>query len=921
MKLFSVLFCLFICASVQASQGFYRESIIDPANPLSVLDPAKRPEIERLAQNLRFFGHLGARPASDIYVHYQAIQNLLVYPTSPVTALSWMLFPISPLPTINPNNIGVSDPLGKMAPEQLGELIAVIANGNAQLQELYQIFVDPKKVAGFVTSHNETDLKEFYRYALIDGVNKYVHRNFSPMDEDLNLTAEQQAACVTHPHLLVTTAFKSTSSHLLEIPGTEILREPNETWFTQAELEAGLKELPVAVKDRTIYKKFSDQGRAKFRTMATVDMFWKSAQSAPNETLQLLTHYAWRKFGDQIDKVLLASGAIDEAQRPELMRILATPYTKADYQAIVAGVQASEDIDSFMDGLTVGERNLLLYGGARYAQIRFQDYGNVRVEHGGRALAFANCAEMSLFNLTHLAQLEEQEMGLERNPAKLLAGSPLRTFWQTTTEEDLSTTETRNKWTQTICRLNGVVYRKAAAQRSPWTQDSETAHWAELNPGILNQMRALFHLLTKPAEAAALTYTGSTEATIEAAALRLSQLLSGVDAVDGDLPFAIIPGVIKNLTNKKDWYGELEITRNGNSLAAWHIQPDHSYLKLIHKKADVFPLDKPFTNPYVIGQLEVPERSWDASEEVQAAYALAHSQFTQKIESLKTNPQVFETFFTHAKLYDEQFRESLARWCISENSTVFHPLAHKIQWGMLQVDEGSEVSRLIFESQRNGNSAFLTHKSTKKLISFIYKSHFQNQEEYSQACMNYAKGFQLNVGVNLQPANRCERLYFDILSALPPVSPDDILAEHAEEILSRTIFPRLRGIDCSFDKDCSEEYVARIAGFLPAQHLDINIGKPISPENFYAFVRNTNDDKKYHFYEGSFSSRGCRFVDVPATQQECAYNLLLPLAKAGRSFEPPFIELHTDEDLEPVYAQLRTVATYAQMPFAEDEEA
>jgi hypothetical protein len=920
MKVFSVLFCLFICASVQASQGFYRENIINPANPLSVLDPAKRPEIERLAQNLRFFGHLGARPASDIYVHYQAIQNLLVYPTSPVTALSWMLFPISPLPTINPNNIGVSDPLGKMAPEQLGELIAVIANGNAQLQEIYPIFVAPRKVAGFVTSHNETDLKEFHRYALIDGVSKYVHRNMTPIDEDLHLTEEQQAEYATLPHLLVTAAFKSTSSHLLEIPGTEILREAGETWFTQAELEAGLQELPMPVKDRKIYKKFSDQGRVKFRIQATVDMLWKSAQNAPNETLQLLTHYAWRKFGDQIDKVLLASGAIDEAHRPELMHILATPFTKADYQAIVAGVQASEDIDSFMDGLTVGESNLLLYGGARYAQIRFQDYGNVMVEHAGRALAFANCGEMSLFNLTHLAQLEEQEMGLERNPAKLLEDSPLRTFWETLDEEDLSTTATRNRWTQTICRLNGVVYRKGGAQRSPWTEDSATTHWAELNPGILNQMRTLFHLLNKPEEAAALTYAGSTETTIEVAALRLSQLLSGEPA-DGELSFEITPSEIKNLPGKKDWYGIFDIIRNGEKLADWYVDANHSFLKLISKKVDIFPLDKPFTDPYVIGQLEVPERSWDASEEVQAAYALAHSQFTQKIESLKTNPQVFETFFTHAKLYDEQFRESLARWCISENSTVFHPLAHKIQWGMLQVDEGSEVSRLIFDSQQNGNSAFLTHKSTKKLISFIYKSHFQNQEEYSQACMNYAKAFQLNVGVNLQPANRCERLYFDILSALPPVSPDDILAEHAEEILSRTIFPRLRGINCSFDKDCSEEYVARIAGFLPAQHLDINIGKPISPDHFYAFVRNTNEDKTYYLNEGSLSSWGCRFVDVPATQQEYVYDLLLPLAKAGQPFEPPFIELHTDEDLEPVYAQLRTVATYAQMPFAEDEEA
>lgn len=51
-----------------------------------------------------------------------------------------------------------------------------------------------------------------------------------------------------------------------------------------------------------------------------------------------------------------------------------------------------------------------------------------------------------------------------------------------------------------------------------------------------------------------------------------------------------------------------------------------------------------------------------------------------------------------------------------------------------------------------------------------------------------------------------------------------------------------------------------------------------------------------------------------------AYNLLFPLAKAGYPFEPPFIQLHTDEDLELVYTQLRSVAAYSQMPFAEDGE-
>jgi hypothetical protein len=897
MKVFSVLFCLFICASVQASQGFYRENIINPANPLSVLDPAKRPEIERLAQNLRFFGHLGARPASDIYVHYQAIQNLLVYPTSPVTALSWMLFPISPLPTINPNNIGVSDPLGKMAPEQLGELIAVIANGNAQLQEIYPIFVDPRKVAGFVTSHNETDLKEFYRYALIDGVSKYVHRNMTPIDEDLHLTEEQQAEYATLPHLLVTAAFKSTSSHLLEIPGTEILREAGETWFTQAELEAGLQELPMPVKDRKIYKKFSDQGRVKFRIQATVDMLWKSAQNAPNETLQLLTHYAWRKFGDQIDKVLLASGAIDETQRPELMHILATPFTKADYQAIVAGVQASEDIDSFMDGLTVGESNLLLYGGARYAQIRFQDYGNVRVEHAGRALSFANCAEMSLFNLTHLAQLEEQEMGLERTPAKLLEDSPLRTFWETLDEEDLSTTATRNRWTQTICRLNGVVYRKGGAQRSQWTEDSATAHWAELNPGILNQMRTLFHLLNKPEEAAALTYAGSTETTIEVAALRLSQLLTGVEAVDGDLPFAIIPGALKNLPAKKDWYGEFEVTRNGKPLAAWYVERDHSCLKLTSKKTNVFSLDKPFTNPYAIGQLDrFP----------------AESMLSEKITY-----EIFEILVSHGNLANEEFRRSLMYWHSYANSKNFYPASHQIFWGMMQIDDGRELYQAIGSVHGNPLTGLMINTNT---LASSLKSPSE-REGYGKACRNYATILVLDKKDKLLPKNRCQNL--QLLEPHSTVENEHfILASSAIEILSETTFPQLRHFRSSSFQNCNDLDIANISRSLPANTELISIYCPISPERFLILVSNVkNSDATFELAIDAWYRHPCPGITLPPTQQELAYNLLLPLAKAGRSFEEPFIELGIDEDLEPVYTQLRSVATYAQMPFAEAEEA
>ena len=910
MKLFSVLFCLFICASVQASQGFYRDNIINPASPLSVLDPAKRPEIERLAQNLRFFGHLGARPANNVYVHYQAIQNLLVYPQSPVTALSWMLFPISPLPTINPTNIGVSDPLGRMAPEQLGRLIAVIANENAQLQEIYPIFVDPQKVAGLVTNHNETDLKEFYRYALIDGVSKYVHRNSSPMDEDLHLTAEQQAACVAHPHLLVTAAFKSTSSHLLEIPGTEILREAGETWFTQADLEAGLQELPMPVKDRKIYKKFSDQGRIKFRTMATVDMLWKSAQSAPNETLQLLTHYAWRKFGDQIDKVLLASGAIDEAQRPELMRILATPYTKADYQEIVARVQASEDIDSFMDGLTVGESNLLLYGGARYAQIRFQDYGNVRVEHAGRALAFANCAEMSLFNLTHLAQLEEQEMGLERNPAKLLENSPLRTFWETLDEEDLSTTATRNRWTQTICRLNGVVYRKGGAQRSQWTEDSATTHWAELNPGILNQMRTLFHLLNKPEEAAALTYAGSTETTIEVAALRLSQLLSGEPA-DGELSFEITPSEIKNLPGKKDWYGIFDIIRNGEKLADWYVDANHSFLKLISKKVDIFPLNKSFTNSYAIGQLEAPSIMWDASQEAKDAHARDVQLFHRKLESL---PQAFDAFFAYANLSNEEFRGSLLNW-LTQQDEFFHQYAHRVMYGVVNIDEGREL-----RCMPKGTKGFNLCKQTQKLLSFNALGQQMDAgycdleiSKIGKIALNYRKNFfyfEMSEEDTLLPDNRHTFMNINIIPTSFFASSVMHTAD-AIKLLSTHNFPQLQGMFFNFDENCQSEEVSEIAKFLPTQLNEVNISSN-NHDHLVTFMLNTQLANLTINISIESIYRSAEFTNeqhlLPSTHQEYAYNLLLPLAKARRPFEPPFIDLHTNEDLEPTYETLRIVA-------------
>ncbi len=818
----------------------------------------------------------------------------------------------------------------------MGRLIAVIAGyeenlegfhlsrlflRNEQLQELYQIFVDPKKVAGFTANHKEDDLKEFYRYALIDGVSKYVHRNMTPMDENLDLTAAQQAVCIMHPHLLVTATFKSTSSHLLEIPGTEILREPNETRFTQDELETTLQ---------LKYSGFSYRSIKKFRIQATVDMLWKSAQSAPNETLQLLVHYAWRKFGDQIDKVLLASGTIDEAQRPELMRILATPFTKADYREIVAGVQASEDIDSFMDSLTLGEGNLLLYGGARYAQIRFQDYGNVRVEHGGRTLTFANCAEMSLFNLTYLTQIQEQEMGLERSSVKLLEGSLLQTFWQSTTEEDLRTTETRNKWTQAICRLNGVVYRKGGAQRSPWTEDSATAHWAELNPGILNQMRTLFHLLGKPEEATALTYVGSTEATIEAAALRLSQLLSGeptdgelsfeIIPTDGELSFEIIPSEIKNLSDKKDWYGKFDIIRNGEKLADWYVESGHSILKLISKKAEVFPLDKPFTNPYIIGQLKLLIPSFVGSQEEyevqQQAQALSLTQFTRKLESLKVTTQSFETLFAHANLSNEEFRGSFQKWLAQQDES-FHQYAHQIMYGAAPIDENWELSCMAI-----GNSSFNLSRHTQKLLSFnALDTHVDRGDleisKIGKIALNYRRRFsrvETSEADTFLPENRHTFLFLCIYPTScvdPSFTHEAHEAADAIKLLSTYSFPQLRSMDFYFEKKCQSEEVSEIAQFLPTQLNQVYIGSS-NHDHLVTFMLNT---QLKNLTINVFIEGICPYAEytneqhlLPSTIKKYAYNLLLPLAKAGQPFEPPFIDLHTNEDLERTYETLRIVA-------------
>lgn len=917
MMLLKSLSALFIGISLHASQGFFRESAIDPASPLAVLDPLNHPKIERIAKNLRFFSDLSSRPANHIYVHHQAIQNILVWPSSPLTALSWMLFPISPLPIINPNNIRTSDPLGKISPERLGQLLNVLSKyqeqdlhnlfySHEQLQELYQIFVKPNEVAKFTANHKEEDLKAFYRYAIVDGVRQYVYRNHTPQDEYLYLTKERQAQCEASPHLFVIEVFKHSPSHLLEIPGTEILREPGETYFTEQELAANMQQK---------YGGFSYRSIEKFRIAATVDMLWKSAQQAPEQTLQLLSYYAWRKFNDQIFNVIMASGAVPPAQRRLLSQVLVNKFTKTDYQELVVQMQATEHIDDSMSNLTTGKQNLILYGSEQFSAFLACDYGNVRVKHNEQIITFANCAEQSLFNLTYLAQLQEQEIGIARNPKLLPEQSPLRSFWHSITDEDFNSTDTRNRWTQIICRLNGVVYRKGNLDRTPWTENHATAHWAELNPGVLNQMRALFHLLGQPNEASILTYENSTEELITTAALKISQRLSGTE--EENPSFKITQkSEFKKVPGKKEWYGEFEITWHDEPLAVWSIEQNHSFLQITKKNNEPFSSSKKITNPYVIGQLRVKSFFIGTREEYQAQQeeiSLSQNYFYQKLEYLKNDLCNFNLFFTHAHLLNEQFRHQLVNWCKDTKKSNFLSIAHKIMWGVAQINDGDEIGSMLWGAHPNFYDLF----ETQKLLSFSRPYH---QGTHSQIFMNYKQSIHLKNITSLQPENRCQSLLFHITEASIPQEAYgwNISSQRGIEIFSTVNFSKLNSIVCSFDNDCSINNVDTIARLLP-KNLTININSPITSDQLLALTNHINGDKtEYLLYTYNWHYNEDEKFNI-----EKAFNLLLPFAKSGKNFEPPFIEIYSNEDLEPAYEALRLVATiHKPMPLMlEDGEA
>jgi hypothetical protein len=103
---------------------------------------------------------------------------------------------------------------------------------------------------------------------------------------------------------------------------------------------------------------------------------------------------------------------------------------------------------------------------------------------------------------------------------------------------------------------------------------------------------------------------------------------------------------------------------------------------------------------------------------------------------------------------------------------------------------------------------------------------------------------------------------------------------------------------------------------------------PVSPEQFLAFVSSLPAaceismlNTAYGWGIGNLAQQNGGYAAVPNTFEECVFNLLEPLAKAGKPFQPPFIDFgdHHSFDLEPVYERLRLITA---TPFAglDDDE-
>lgn len=904
MKYFFIIYCFQIFYNICAAD--LTEDLINLDSPLSVLSPSKYLETERVTQNIRFFGEQSGRPTQNVYVHYQAIQNTRVFPNSPLTALAWMLFPVSPFPTLNPNNIGVSDPLGKLTPQKLGYLLKVLAsNTPVQKRELYEVFGKDKE---FSNSHNKSELKKFYRYALVDGLSKYaLNGDIDEMTEYCQLNDEQKQELKVNPHLWVIKLLEnSVDSYLLELPGTEALRQRGEMFFTKSELREICEEIPLPVNKRKTYTLFSDQGRARFRIRATVDMLKQSMKHSSQKTLQMLAYYAWRKFPQHIDIVMLESGVLAPNNQNSMSLPFRSPYTKADYRTLVAKMQVADNVDNFIKSLDEGKRNLLLYGGARYAQVSLQEYGNACVTNAvGRSLTFANCAEMSLFNCLLLAQLVEREMDWERGASLFTQGTFLHDFWRELKEEDLNTKETRDRWTQRLALLKNVIYRKGGKKKLPGALEDKNSHWAELNPGILNQLRALFDILGDSNYAETLQYANSSEATVQSALDRLTVFLNKVDPT-----FSITLGdKLENKIPQKEWYGNLHLLKRGKKLATWNFERDHSYLKLESLDVSPFALDTPSRNPYVLGQMvDVKYHHEDQGQ--------TYGQLCTQLDQLV--PSDWESFFDHACLMNEHYRYALGQYILKTNNMVLVPILERLLWGMVNIEEG-ELCRFL-GSDDNLKSTIWKHQKMQRFTIFENKI-AQQSRRASLAALSYCDTISPSQINYLKSNNKCSRLSLTASSDKNHIEatefPYSLYINLAIQLLSHQQLPSLRLVNIGFFKDCQLDDIGTFAKLIPAHVKKIYIGyAPILPEHLQTLIKNiANSEMKYElsidfWYEickGNQSSfRTDHFMSLPDDKEEYIFNLLRPLAQKGLPFMPPQVICDVNIDLEPIYERLKS---------------
>lgn len=285
---------------------------------------------------------------------------------------------------------------------------------------------------------------------------------------------------------------------------------------------------------------------------------------------------------------------------------------------------------------------------------------------------------------------------------------------------------------------------------------------------------------------------------------------------------------------------------------------------------------------------------WDASQEAKDAHARDVQLFHRKLESL---PQAFDAFFAYANLSNEEFRGSLLNWLAQQDES-FHQYAHQVMYGVAPIDENRELRCMAI-----GSSSFNLSRHTQKLLSFNALYQHVNADycdleisKIGKIALNYREHFskfETSEADTFLPENRHTFLYLSIYPT-SCVGPSFMHAADAIKLLSTHSFPQLRGMSFSFDEKCQSEEVSEIARFLPTQLNEVNISS-INHDHLVTFMFNTQlaDLTINISIESIYRNAGFTNEQhlLPSTQQEFVYDLLLPLAKARRPFEPPFIDL------------------------------